>query len=75
MATDFLPQIDRLKCIGCELCVKLCPTDALGLIDGVAALTAAKRCTYGGVCQEICPTGAVSLTYVIVFARDRRRDV
>jgi len=75
MATDFLPQIDALKCIGCELCMKFCPTDALGLIDGVAALTAADRCTYSGVCQEICPTGAISLTYVIVFARDRRRDV
>jgi formate hydrogenlyase subunit 6/NADH:ubiquinone oxidoreductase subunit I len=74
MATDFLPQIDPLKCIGCELCVKLCPTDALGLIDGVASLTAAKRCTYSGVCQEICPTGAISLLYVIVFSSENARD-
>lgn len=73
VASDYMPQIDSSRCIGCELCVKLCPTNALGLVNDVAAVTVAERCTYTGICQEICPTEAVSLAYVIVFSGDRRR--
>ena len=68
MALDFLPQIDPAKCIGCDLCVKLCPTQALRMIRGIAGVTAPDRCTYCGICQEICPTQAISLTYEIVFS-------
>ncbi|MEW5958386.1 MAG: 4Fe-4S binding protein [Chloroflexota bacterium] len=67
MASDFLPQIDRAKCIGCALCVKICPHDVLGLIDKVPAILDPEACQYSGVCQEICPTGAINLPYEIVF--------
>ncbi|GAB4528263.1 MAG: hypothetical protein Kow0063_04300 [Anaerolineae bacterium] len=73
MASDYMPQIDSGRCIGCELCVKLCPANALGLVNGIAAVTAPERCTYSGICQEICPTEAISLTYVIVYSGVRRR--
>jgi len=65
--TEFLPQIDTVKCIGCELCVKLCPNEALGLINGVAVVTTPNACDYVGVCQEICPTEAIDLVYEIIF--------
>ena len=73
MLSDYVPQIDSARCIGCELCVKLCPSNALGMIDDVATVTSAEDCNYTGVCQEICPTEAVSLTYVIVFSREKKR--
>jgi formate hydrogenlyase subunit 6/NADH:ubiquinone oxidoreductase subunit I len=73
MASDYVPQIDTARCIGCELCVKLCPSDALSMINEVAVFTAAEECNYSGTCQEICPTEAISLAYVIVFSEDKRR--
>ena len=73
MASDYVPQIDTARCIGCELCVKLCPSDALSMINDIAVLTAAEECNYSGTCQEICPTEAISLVYVIVFSEDKRR--
>ena len=63
---NFVPQIDEAKCIGCELCVKLCPNNALGFCEDVAVVTNPEACDYAGVCQEICPTGAISLVYEIV---------
>ena len=74
MTLDNLPQIDLAKCIGCELCVKLCPTQALTMIQGVAVVSAPDLCTYTGICQEICPTQAVSLTYEIVFSGWRNEN-
>ena len=64
--TDFLPQIDADKCLGCELCVKLCPKQALAMRDNVAVVANPKACDYIGACQEICPTEAISLTYEIL---------
>jgi len=71
VVSDYVPQIDPVKCIGCELCVKLCPSDALRVINGVATFTAAEECEYSGTCQEICPTEAISLVYVIVFSGEK----
>ena len=67
MMADFLPQIDTAKCIGCELCVKLCPNQALAMMGNVAVVANPKACDYVGACQEICPTQAISLTYEIHF--------
>jgi formate hydrogenlyase subunit 6/NADH:ubiquinone oxidoreductase subunit I len=43
------------------------------MIDDIATVTSAEDCDYTGACQEICPTDAVSLTYIIVFSTGRRR--
>ena len=67
MASDFLPQIDSVKCIGCELCVKVCPKNVLAVIKQLPVVTNPEACDYSTACQEICPTGAISLTYEIVF--------
>lgn len=64
---DFVPTIDINKCNGCEICIKLCPTDALGLIDDVAAVIQPEACTYSGLCQDNCPTEAIQLVYEIRF--------
>ncbi len=64
---DYLPQIDASKCIGCEICVRLCPNQVLALINDIAIVTKPEACDYIGVCQEICPTQAISLTYEIIF--------
>jgi ferredoxin len=65
--TEFLPQIDPARCTGCELCVKMCPQEVLGLVGRVAEVVNPAACEYSATCQEVCPTGAVSLPYEIVF--------
>jgi formate hydrogenlyase subunit 6/NADH:ubiquinone oxidoreductase subunit I len=67
VAADFLPQIDASKCIGCEICVKQCPHAALGFADNIAFVARPEACDYTGVCQEICPTEAITLTYEIIL--------
>jgi thioredoxin reductase (NADPH) len=70
MTSIFLPQINFDNCIGCELCVRACPQQVLGLVNKVAAIVNPEACTYSGVCQEICPTEAITLVYEIVFFRE-----
>ena len=72
MSSEFLPEINTVKCIGCELCVKLCPNGVLALINNIATVTSPQACEYTGACQEICPVEAISLTYEIVFSTTKR---
>lgn len=64
---NFLPQIDATKCIGCEICVKTCPNEALAMVKDVAIIANPAACDYASACQEICPTQAISLTYELVL--------
>lgn len=68
--TEFLPQVDSFKCIGCELCVRECPNHALAWMDNTVIVINPTACDYSGVCQEICPTEAISLIYELIFAVD-----
>lgn len=67
VSADFLPQIDKTKCIGCELCLKLCPNDVLAMVDSFPQVVNPNACDYSEACQEICPTEAISLTYEIIM--------
>jgi formate hydrogenlyase subunit 6/NADH:ubiquinone oxidoreductase subunit I len=67
MSPDFIPLINPARCIGCELCVRMCPTHALAMIDDVASVANPEACNYSSICQDICPTEAISLLYEIVF--------
>lgn len=53
-------KIDEQKCNGCELCVKACHEDAIGMINGKATLLRDDYCDGLGDCLPTCPTGAIS---------------
>lgn len=56
------PQLDPDNCIGCDACIKLCPTDALQLHDteeGSSYLVQAKYCTGCNICADVCMEDAI----------------
>ena len=41
-------------CIGCHLCEKNCPSDAIHVVDNIAYIDQ-EKCTGCGICAEKCP--------------------
>jgi len=68
MVDIILPIIDGERCTGCGTCMDLCPTQAVELRAGQAAIARPEDCTYCGDCEDICPEGAIGLPYEIVLA-------
>lgn len=50
--------IDQEKCIGCELCVKVCPNETISMQGDKAAVTG-DRSLQCGHCVAVCPVDAV----------------
>lgn len=51
-------QVDEKRCTGCGRCLEVCPTGAIRLVDGVAAIDAS-LCRECQACLEACPNGAI----------------
>ena len=62
-----LPEIDLLRCDGCGICVRLCPTAAVTLVRGQAVVTAPERCTFCEICESYCPQEAIGRPFRVQF--------
>ena len=62
------PVINTGRCIGSASCVRACPEEALGIINGKAVLTNASACIGHGACLAACPVDAIKL----VFGTEKR---
>ncbi|HET7526895.1 MAG TPA: NAD(P)-binding domain-containing protein, partial [Burkholderiaceae bacterium] len=62
------PVIDPQRCLGSSSCVKACPEEALGIVDGKAVLVNGAACIGHGACRAACPVDAIEL----VFGTERR---
>lgn len=51
-------QVDEKKCQGCSHCMKICPTEAIRMQNGVAKIHE-HRCIDCGKCYEACPYNAI----------------
>lgn len=50
-------KVIEMKCIGCGKCVRVCPFDAINMIDKKAKIN--EKCTACGQCIEACPVDAI----------------
>ena len=53
-----MPIINESKCIGCKICVNICPVDAISMKDGKAFIDQ-ETCIHCGKCLHICPVNAI----------------
>ena len=52
------PVVNVFRCDGCGVCIKRCPAQIMGLINGKAAYLQ-MLCEECGICAEVCPTGGI----------------
>ena len=62
------PVVDPVRCLGAGACVKACPEEALGMINGKAKLINPTLCIGHGACAAACPHDAITL----VFGTEKR---
>ena len=60
---------DREKCIGCQLCIKVCPSDAIEFVPGKKKIKIyVARCTFCSQCNDVCPVGCLSMSDEFLLA-------
>lgn len=52
--------VDTEKCIGCHLCEKVCPNNAITVKEKIETIHLGK-CCYCGLCAEYCPQDAIKM--------------
>ncbi len=52
-------ELDRDLCIGCGMCLEVCPHGALAMEDGKARIIDRDMCMECGACSKNCPSQAI----------------
>jgi ferredoxin len=62
-----LPEINLAVCTLCGACVVGCPTEAVEMGPEGPFIARPADCTYCISCEELCPEGAISCPFEIVW--------
>ena len=68
-SSNYICEINERKCIGCKLCVNVCPMDAIALVDSKQegkkriAVVDKEMCIGCGVCDGSCNFDALELVH------------
>ena len=62
-------QYDKEKCIGCKLCIKVCPCEAIEFKEKEKKIKIyLARCCFCSQCNDICPTNCLSMSDEFLLA-------
>jgi ferredoxin len=63
-----MPVIDPEKCDGCGLCVGVCHSNALAIVNNIIIIIeTAVECDWCTDCEAVCLTGAISCPFEIII--------
>ncbi len=62
-----MPVIDPEKCDGCGLCVGVCHSSALAIVNHVITVIETVECDWCTDCEAVCVTGAISCPFEIII--------
>jgi len=54
-------ELDEGKCVGCGMCLVVCPHAVMGMNDGHAQIEKRDACMECGACAQNCPTEAITV--------------
>jgi len=57
-------EVDKEKCVGCEECVDVCPSDVFEMKDEKSDPVNAEECIGCESCIEVCESDAITVTEV-----------
>ena len=63
-----MPELSTELCNSCGLCVIACHGQGILVFNHKSVIVnPTDKCDYCGVCEAVCPTGAISCAYSISF--------
>lgn len=65
-----IPELDIGKCLGCSVCARNCPSEAIEMVPDERTRTKKSpmfilaKCINCGICAFVCPRSAITITEV-----------